>query len=68
MDFFFCGVEPANPGPGGVSGGGGSSGGSEDETRQQDELRHGGTQSADGSRIQPDQRPHRHPVHPGQTS
>lgn len=66
MEFFFGGVEPVDPGSGGVSGGGGSPKRPEDETLQPDELRHGGTQSADGSRIQPDQRPHRHPVHTGQ--
>ncbi|XP_031734758.1 glucose 1,6-bisphosphate synthase isoform X3 [Anarrhichthys ocellatus] len=67
MEFFFGGVEPVDPGSGGVSGGGGSPKRPEDETLQPDELRHGRTQSADGSRIQSDQRPHRHPVHTGST-
>lgn len=60
-------VEPLDSGSGGVSGGGGSSGRAEEETMQQDELRHGRTQSANGSWIQPDQRPHSHPVHTGET-
>lgn len=58
-------VEPLDPGSGGLSAGSGSSGWSEVQTLQQDELRYRRAQSADGSRIQPDQRPHRHPVHTG---
>lgn len=64
--FLSSAAEPADPGPGGVSGGGGSPRRPEVTAVRQDELRHGGTPGADGGGIQQDQRPHRHPVHTGE--